>query len=396
MNTNSRGIQAVRANLTPQAVLADLQNAFSEFKERQDDKLSGVQAQVANLEMVVSQGQFGTGGDPSHGGSSKAKSEHANAFFSWFRSGNDDGLARLEVQASLRTSSDPDGGYLVTDELDKEIEKFERDSSAIRQVARIKKISSATYKKIVSAGGTGSGWVGETSARPETSTPNLREIVINAQELYANPAVTQTLLDDNDFDVAGFLSEEIGDEFADQESDSFINGNGVGKPKGVLAYPASADPDATRATGTLQYVVSTHATAIPNADCLKKLKRSLRARYRQGACWVMNSDTAQAISLIKDTNGRYLWQDSLATGDPDTLLGYPVYEDENMPDIGAGTFPILFGNFQRGYTIVDRHGIRMMRDPYTNKPYVHFYTTKRVGGGVVNHQAIKLLKIAAS
>jgi HK97 family phage major capsid protein len=392
MNTTKiRGIQSIRANAPdPKAVVAALQQDWAEFKANHIDRLDKLETMFARTEFM------GGGAPATSGPTSAAVKEHKQAFLGFIRKGVDNSLRELEVKAAMTTQSDPDGGYLVTEEIDKEIEKYERDSSAIRRVARIKPITASAYKKIVNAGGSGSGWTGEVNARPETATPDLKQIVINAMELYANPAVSQTLLDDADFSVEDFLSEEIGDEFVDQEGEAFVTGNGVGRPRGILAYPTSSDPDSSREFGTLQYVASGSASTFADPDILKTLKRSLRARYRRGAVWIMNSTTAEYISKFKDGDGRYIWQEGLSQGDPDTLLGFPVEEDEFMPDIAANSFPIAFGNFQRGYVVADRMGVRLLRDPYTNKPYVHFYATKRVGGGCINHQAIKLLKIAAN
>jgi HK97 family phage major capsid protein len=396
MNTQIvRGIRAVKANLDPKAVIADMQSAFQDFVARNDGKVSAIEAQLSAIETAVARGQL-----PGGGGNSKAvtadQKAHEKGFFAFIRKGVDDGLRNLEISAKLTTQSDPDGGYGVPTVIDNEIEKLETDAIAMRRIARVKQITTSDYKKLISAGGTASGWVGEEEARGETSTPILKQIAPTIGEIYANPAVTQTALDDVGFDVGEWLQQEISDEFADQEGSAFVVGNGVGKPMGILSYPTSANPDATRAWGTLQYIAGGAAATFGDPDKLVDLVHSLRAKYRQGACWLMNSKTIATIRKFKSGEGEYLWRDGLELGAPNSLLGYRVEEDENMPDIGAGAYPIAFGNFKRGYLIVDRKGIRILRDPLTNKPYVHFYTTKRVGGCCQNFQAIKLLKIAAS
>ena len=208
------------------------------------------------------------------------------------------------------------------------------------------------------------------------------------------------MLDDAFFDVETWLAEELSEEFAEKEGTAFVLGDGVSKPKGFRTYPTEATADSSRDFGTLQYVPTGVADGFPatdKADILIDLTTTLRAPYRKGAVWLMNSSSLAVVRKFKDSNGDYIWRAGLIEGQPSLLLGYPVYEVEDMPSIGAGSFPIAFGNFKRGYTITDHvKGVRLLRDPYTNKPYVHFYTTKRVGGGIVNSQAIKLLKIATS
>jgi len=229
----------------------------------------------------------------------------------------------------------------------------------------------------------------------KTATPQLALVEIQVGELYANPKLTQAMIDDAMFDAENYISTEIGDEFSDQLAAALFSGNGTNKPKGILAKTITAEADGVRAFGTLQAVESA-AAGVVTFDDLKKLKSSLRAKYRTGAAWIMNDTTALALSLIKDGNGDYIWRDAVAEGEPNTLFGFPVEIDENAPDIAAGAYPVLFGNFQRGYYIVRRTGRRLLRDPFTSKPYVNFYTTERVGGDVVNSECIKLLKIKAA
>ena len=214
-------------------------------------------------------------------------------------------------------------------------------------------------------------------------------------ELYANPKLTQSMIDDVMFDAEGFISTEVGEEFSDQLAAALFSGDGVNKPTGILTKNITAEADSVRAFGALQYVESASATTI-TFDDLKNLKSSLRAKYRTGAAWIMNDNTALVLSKIKDANGDYIWRDAVTDADADTLFGYRVEIDENAPDIGAGAYPVLFANLARGYYIVRRKGRLLLRDPYTSKPYVNFYTTERVGGDVVNSQAIKLLKIKAA
>nr|WP_258189130.1 phage major capsid protein [Stutzerimonas kunmingensis] len=212
---------------------------------------------------------------------------------------------------------------------------------------------------------------------------------------YRNPKLTQHMIDDAMFDAESFVVTEISEEFSDQLGAALINGDGVNKPKGILAQTITTEADGVRAFGTLQAVLSASAAGI-TFDDLKEMKRVLRAKYRSGAAWVMNDTTAMQLAMLKDNNGAYLWAESVSAGEPDTLLGYPVEIDENMPDIAPGAYPVAFGNFKRGYYIARRKGIRLLRDPFTAKPWTGFYTTERVGGDVVNSEAIKLLQVAAA
>ena len=259
------------------------------------------------------------------------------------------------------------------------------------------KVGSAGYRKLVASGGTPSGWASFEGMRAETATPTFHEIVPASGELFANPAATQQMLDDAQFDVESWLAQEIATEFARAEGAAFINGSGSNQPLGFLQSPVSASDDDSRAMGTVQTIGTGSAGAFPAsdpADVLLDLIQSLRQPYRQGAVFVMNSATAAAIRKFKTADGAYIWQPSLAAGTPSSLLGYPVIEAEDMPDIAAGSLSVAFGNFKAGYTIADRGETVILRDPYTNKPFVHFYASRRVGGQVTNSESIKLLEFA--
>lgn len=292
-----------------------------------------------------------------------------------------------------------DGGYAVPKEIDAVIDATLKSISPIRAVANVVQVGSAGYRKLVTTNGVASGWASEVAARPTTATPTFNEIVPSFGELYANPAATQAMLDDAQFDVEAWLADEIATQFAKAEGTAFVNGDGVDKPKGFLTYTAVATGDATRAFGQLQYVPVGAASDFPTTnpqDKLLDLVHALRAPYRQGAVWVMNSATLAKIRKFKTSDGAFVWTPGLVTGQPDTLLGYPVVESEDMPDIAANSMPIAFGNFRAGYLIAERSETNILRDPYSNKPYVNFYATKRIGGAVSNSEAIKLLRIAAS
>jgi HK97 family phage major capsid protein len=292
-----------------------------------------------------------------------------------------------------------DGGYAVPKEIDATIDATLKGISPIRAIANVVQVGSAGYRKLVTQNGVASGWAAENAVRTETTTPVFNEIVPSFGDLYANPAATQAMLDDAQFDVESWLADEIATEFAKAEGSAFINGNGTNKPKGFLTNPTAATPDATRPFGTLQYLPSGAAGAFAASNPESKLVdlvHSLRAPYRQGAVWVMNASTLATIRKFKTADGAFIWQAGLAAGQPDTLLGYPVIEAEDMPDIGANSLSIAFGNFKAGYLIAERSETTILRDPFSNKPYVHFYATKRLGGAVSNSEAIKLMKFAAS
>ncbi len=318
----------------------------------------------------------------------------AKAAPSWLRKGGEGGD---EVKAAS-IGVGPKGGVAVPREIDAVIDRVLRAASPIRAIARVVDVGSVNYTKLITTSGVVSGWVSETATRTETDTPDFAEIAPSMGELYANPAASQAMLDDAMFDVEAWLGEEIGREFARAEGIAFVNGDGTNKPKGFLQAPTSAAGDATRAFGTLQFITSGAAggfAATNPQDKLIDLVHALATPYRQGANWVMNSATLARIRKMKDNDGAFLWQPALAADQPATLLGYPVVEVDAMPDIAADSLSIAFGNFQAGYIIAQRPETVVLRDPFSNKPFVHFYATKRVGGTVVDSRAIKLLKFSA-
>lgn len=367
-------------------VADELGTKFDEFRNIHGDRVSLIEKELMDLMHLKRPG----GGGLDTGNAIHGKS----ALRAYIKGGDASGLIALQGK-SMSTGSDPDGGYAVPEYLDQEVETLESEASAIVRLARTVNTTGPTYKKVVNLRGTTSGWVGETDVRPETGTPKLSIIEISVGELYANPKLTQGMIDDVMFDAEGFISTEVGEEFSDQLAAALFSGDGVNKPTGILTKTITAEADSVRAFGALQYVESASATTI-TFDDLKNLKSSLRAKYRTGAAWIMNDNTALVLSKIKDANGDYIWRDAVTDADADTLFGYRVEIDENAPDIGAGAYPVLFANLARGYYIVRRKGRLLLRDPYTSKPYVNFYTTERVGGDVVNSQAIKLLKIKAA
>lgn len=325
-----------------------------------------------------------------------AQLEHKTAFHQYVRRGNETELRRFEEKA-MSYGSDPDGGYLVPDETAAEIGRRLSAISPIRSIAGVRTVSSAVYKKPFAISGPATGWVAETDARPETAAPTLAELQFPTMEIYAMPAATSTLLEDAAVDIDAWLASEIDTAFAEQEGAAFVSGDGINKPKGFLAQTTVDESSWT--WGSLGYVATGVDGAFPASDPSDKLLETiyaLKAGYRQNAHWVMNRKTQAEIRKLKDADGNYLWQPPASAGDRAMLMGFPLVEAEDMPDIGSDTLPIAFGDFARGYLVVDRAGIRVLRDPYSAKPYVLFYTTKRVGGGVQDFDAIKLVKFGTA
>jgi HK97 family phage major capsid protein len=292
-----------------------------------------------------------------------------------------------------------EGGLAVPLEIDQRIETTLKLISPIRAIADVVKVGSANYRKLVAAGGVASGWVGEAAGRPETATPLFSEVLAPMGELYANPAATQAMLDDALFDVEAWLAREIAIEFARAEGVAFVSGTGAAQPKGFLTYPVATTGDATRPFGTLQYVPSGAAGAFAGTnpqDRLVDMVHALRTPYRQGAVWVMNSNTVATVRKFKDSTGDFIWKPGLLDGQASTLLGYPVIEVDAMPDIGANSLSIGFGQFRSAYVVAERGETAVLRDPYSNKPFVHFYATRRVGGALVNSEALKLMRFSAT
>lgn len=318
---------------------------------------------------------------------------HKEAFGDFMRKGNDDGLMELQ-QKALNLGADADGNYAVPEELDREISTMLRDETPMRQVCRVIQVGNEEYKKLFSLNGAQSGWVGEAAARPETGTPTLAQITPTFGEIYANPGATQKSLDDMYFNAETWLSEEVQLEFSEAENRAFTIGTGANMPPGLMAAPTSTDSDSARAFGTLQHV-ATSASGVIEADDIKRFPQKLKQGYRRNGSWMMAGDTLENIMVLKDANDRYLWREGLDEDRGLVLSGRPIVENEDMPAVAAGANAIAFGDFMRAYYILDRMGTRVLRDPFTNKPYVHFYTTKRVGGMIADTRSVKFLQIAA-
>ncbi|MCM2477841.1 phage major capsid protein [Rhizobium sp. CG5] len=411
MTTVAPEVKAVPETMT--AAFEDFMQAFEAFKDANDqrlgeiehklvadvvtrDKVERINKAIDDQSRILDQLALKTL-RPALGRSGQAPSgdtERKAAFEAYIRRGDEAGLRELEAKA-LQSGVAGDGGYLVPDETDSEIGRRLSVVSPIRALATVRQVSGAVLKKPFAPAGMASGWVAETAARPQTGTPELTELSFPTMELYAMPAATQSLLDDAAVDIEAWISSEVDIAFAEQEGAAFVSGDGVNKPKGFLAYDTVED--GAWAWGKVGYKPTGTAGAFAASgpsDILIDTVYALKAGHRQNAHFVMNRKTQGAIRKFKDADGNYLWQPPGGVGQPASLIGFPVTEAEDMPDVAVNAFAIAFGDFRAGYLVVDRTGVRVLRDPYSAKPYVLFYTTKRVGGGVQNFEAIKLVKFS--
>uniref|UniRef100_UPI0035B36E2B phage major capsid protein n=1 Tax=Paenirhodobacter enshiensis TaxID=1105367 RepID=UPI0035B36E2B len=376
-------------------VKAALSGFLKEVKGFQDKVETRIQQQEERLTMLQTKSFAGR---PALATAASEEAPHQKAFEAYVRAGNDEGLRGLVLEGKgLNTSVAAEGGYLVDPQTSETIRAVLHSTASIRQIATVVNVEATSYDVLVDKTDLGTGWASETAALTETATPQIERISIPLYELAAMPKASQRLLDDSAFDIEGWLAARIADKFSRAEAAAFITGNGVDKPKGFLSHTMVAN--ASWAWGALGYVATGAAgdfAATNAADAIVDLVYALNAEYRAGASFVMNSKTAGAVRKMKDSDGRFLWTDSLAAGEPARLMGYPVLIAEDMPDIAAGTYAIAFGDFAAGYTIAERPDLRVLRDPFSAKPHVLFYASKRVGGDVSDFAAIKLLKFAAS
>lgn len=375
------------------AVMAGFLKEFSTF---QDEVKSTLKHQEERLTMLNAKTM--SYGRPALSARAEVEVPHQKAFNAYLRSGDDDGLRGLTLEGkAMSTAVAADGGYLVDPQTSERIQSLLLSTSSLRSIANVVQIEATSFDLIVDRSEVGSGWATETAATTETATPVIERISIKLHELAAMPKASQRLLDDSAFDVEGWLAEKIATRFTRAEAAAFINGDGVDKPKGILLPTKVAD--ATWTWGNIGYVptgaASDFATSNP-ADCIVNLVYALGADYRANGSFVMNSKTVGAVRKMKDADGRFLWSDGLAAGEPARLMGYPVVVSEDMPDVGANAYPIAFGDFRAGYTIAERPDLRILRDPFSAKPNVLFYANKRVGGDITDYAAIKLLKVAVS
>lgn len=399
----------VRADASdPKALFAELNKAFEEFKAKNDeqldakfkdvvrseeiekinDHLAKVQAAMEDQARKLEAAQIGVSGDRKID-----DPEYTKAFASYMRTED------TSVQASLKKTPDSDGGFTAPVEWDRTITDKLVIVSPARQVFDVQQVSGTGFKKVFNLRGQASGWVGETDARPETNTSTFGSMTYSFGELYANPAITQQMLDDSEVDLEMWLAGEVDTDFAYQEAIAAVSGNGTNKPTGMLTYAAGGTNAGVHPLGSIAVTNSGLAAALPadtaGADVIMDLIYSLPTELSQMAGFIANRNTIKVIRKLKDGDGNYLWQPSFQAGEPATVAGYAMREYAAMPNIAANALPVAFGDLKRAYALFDRKGVTVLRDPYTNKPFVHFYTTKRVGGGLLNPEFVKLLKIAA-
>ncbi|WP_417699234.1 phage major capsid protein [Pseudophaeobacter sp.] len=324
-----------------------------------------------------------------------AEAPHHKAFGGYIRTGDDSALRGLLPESkALSTAVNSDGGYLVDPQTADTVKSVLQSTASIRAVATVVSVEATSFDVLIDHSDTGAGWATESDPTVESGTPVIDRITIALHELSALPKASQRLLDDSAFDIEGWLAGRIADKFSRAEAAAFISGNGVDKPTGILTH--TTVENSSWSWGSLGYVASGEVGGIGDGDAIIDLVYALGAQYRANASFVMNSKTAGLVRKLKDADGRFLWSDGLAAGEPARLLGYPVLIAEDMPDAAADSLSLAFGDFAAGYTIAERPDLRVLRDPFSAKPHVLFYATKRVGGDVSDFAAIKLLKFGVS
>jgi len=367
---------------------------LQEFKGFQAEVTSALHQQEERLTML--QAKTMTYGRPILSTAVETEEPHKKAFNAYLRHGDDEALRGLALEGkALSTAVAGDGGYLVDPRTADTVKSMLVATGSIRSIASVVTVDASNFDVLIDRSDVGTGWVTETGSVSETATPLIERISIRLHQLAAMPKASQRLLDDSAFDVEGWLAEKIASRFIRSESAAFVNGDGADKPKGIL-LPAKV-PNSAWTWGSLGYVASGAAADFPTTnavDCIVNLVYALEAPYRANATFVMNSKTAGAVRKMKDADGRFMWADGLAVAEPPRLMGYPVLICEDMPDIAANAHAIAFGDFAAGYTIAERTDLRILRDPFSAKPHVLFYATKRVGGDISDYAAIKLLKFA--
>jgi HK97 family phage major capsid protein len=368
-----------------QAALGGFVKEIKGFQENIDTKMKQTEERLTMLDRKSHQAAR------PHLAASDDAAPHQKAFGTYVRSGDDDALRGLDMEGkALNTANNLDGGFLVDPQTSERVASVLRSTSSLRSVANVVHVEATSYDFLIDRTDLGSGWANETDDTTETGTPRVDRISIPLNELSALPKASQRLLDDSAFDVEGWLAERIADRFARAEATAFISGSGVERPRGILNH--TAVPAATAGWNEIGYVVTGADGDLASPDPLLDLVYTLGASYRANATFVMNSKTTSTLRKLKDADGRFLWSDGLASGEPARLLGYPVLIAEDMPDIATDSYSIAFGDFKAGYTIAERPDLRVLRDPFSAKPHVLFYATKRVGGDVTDFEAIKLLK----
>ena len=375
-----------------QEVTRAVEGFTRELKSFQDD----IQARIEEQDKKMSKLDRKTvAGRPRLSMAATEVAPHLKAFDAYLRSGDEEGLRGLELEEkALSTAVAGDGGYLVDPETSGRIQGVLSSTASIRAIANVVNVEATSYDVLVDHGEVGHGWATETGSVSEGDTPTIDRITIPLNELSASPKASQRLLDDSAFDIEGWLAQRIADKFARAEASAFVNGDGVDKPTGFLSHATVTNE--SWSWGSLGFVPTGADGDLTDPDAVIDLVYALDAEYRANASFVMNSKTAGKIRKLKDGDGRFLWSDGLAAGEPARLLGYPVLIAEDMPDVASGSTSVAFGDFGAGYTIAERPDLRVLRDPFSAKPHVLFYATKRVGGDVSDFAAIKLLKFSVA
>ncbi|VVD74547.1 phage major capsid protein [Pandoraea commovens] len=401
-----RGIMSVRADTEVKALIEGVNRAFEAFKAEHTKQLDTIKLGLPTADITAKVEKIGSDLDSfqkaldehsvkmaalemggAGGGAKLRDAEYTDAFKAHVKKG--------DVNAALNKGADDQGGYLTPIEWDRTITNKLVLVSPMRDLCQVQSVSKAGFSKLFNLGGTGSGWVGETDPRPQTNTGTFAPLTFGSGEIYANPAATQGILDDSEIDLETWLAGEVQTQFAKQEGLAFVSGDGTKKPTGILTYVTGGANAAAHPFGAIEVVNSGSAAAI-TSDGIIDLVYDLPSAFTGNARFTMNRNTQRLVRKLKDGQGNYLWQPTYVAGQPSTLAGYPLTEVPDMPDVAANATPVLFGDFKQTYLIIDRIGVRVLRDQYTNKPYVLFYTTKRVGGGLLNPEPMRAMKIAAS
>ncbi|MGC8202242.1 phage major capsid protein [Aliiroseovarius sp. PTFE2010] len=399
-NTETKARVATGMSDAAQGPAADLKGALAGFVNDLRAFKAEVKSEIQNQEerLTMLDRKSYTPGRPALATSADVEAPHQKAFEAYVRSGDDDGLRGLDLDGkSMATSVNGDGGYLVDQQTAETVKSVLKSTASIRQIANVVNVEATSYDVLIDSTDVGAGWVNESGALAETDTPTIERISIPLYELSALPKASQRLLDDSAFDIESWLAGRIADKFSRSEASAFINGDGVDKPKGILFHAQVANDNWS--WGSLGYVATGTDGGFDGAspaDAIVELVYALGAQYRANGTFVMNSKTAGAVRKLKDADGRFLWSDGLAAGEPARLMGYPVLVAEDMPDIASDAAAIAFGDFAAGYTVAERPDLRILRDPFSAKPHVLFYATKRVGGDVSDFAAIKLLKFSVA
>ena len=412
--TMGMGLSGIRADApTPQAMFEELNRTLASMRgeidaSKKEDglvtaKVDKMNEHIGNLQTALQSVQEAvqTQQAPENViGDIPGDPAYVRTFNSFMRRGEDDNVEvraalRARVDAAMQMGSQADGGFLAPIEWDRSITQQLLTAPSIRPYADSITITGQGFKRLVAVGRPGSGWVGETAARPQTSTPTFAEVTFGIGEIYANPAITQTALDDAAINLEDWLAGEVRDEFARQEGIAFLAGDGVNKPKGLLTFVEGAARATEHPLGAIKAETTNAApTNTAFTDLLLDVVYNTPAERINGAQFYMARSTQAAIRKIKDADNNYLWQPGITAGQPGTIHGYGIIDLPGMPVYadGVGSTFVLFGNMRSTYLVIDRIGIRVLRDPYTNKPYVMFYTTKRVGGGVQNPEYMRAVK----